>query len=499
MTQRTSFWSRHGSSYTDKTQKQQQQQQTQSPHKFGTAVTDARDSRERIHADKRDDHAHHPPSSSHAPIIAPTAYLQTRLPPNSGSPSSVNAGIAVTTTTTTVAAHSSSFSSSHSSSPSPSPSINPYAGGPLRTMQYAHNRPTSSSSASSHKALADTAAGHNSNSNVSRARGLSVNTMPANIRRSEGSRGYPDPAMSPRQQNQQSQHHEQSPLLPSLPPRYRSSFGASLDDESYLATSFSTQQQHIAYRPITNVRQSATSASSSSLAHMQASAAAATSATKTIMSPSAAAAPTTSTHHYSSGRDSRCEQIVQNFYSKAAHVIAHLRGGRTAAHVIASSRYDQSAEIEGTGSTFSPRMLAASSSGHHGAGGLVLDASSASSSVIDVGNNGRRVNKWFNLNLEDISEVKEEVRLWRHSVVNAHLPLQAPPPTMFIEVCLDVSRIGPTDELQVTDIFGRPWNVDLDIAAPDSHQAHDSAAGTVGAVAISDKANNKNNNSSSSG
>ncbi|KAJ1861741.1 hypothetical protein LPJ57_006467, partial [Coemansia sp. RSA 486] len=234
MTQRTSFWSRHGSSYTAKTQKQQQTQQA--------AVTDSKDTRETTtHVDKRDDHTHHLSSSSHAPIIAPTAYLQTRLPPNSGSPSSVGGGAVA------VAAHSSSFSSSHSSSPSPSPSINPYAGGSLRNMHHASNRPLSSSSKSGHKTLADTIAGNSNSSagsnntsttaatataaNINRARGLSVNTMPANIRRSETGGAYPDLATSLRQR---SQHHQQSPL----PPRYRSSFAGSLEDEPYLAANF---------------------------------------------------------------------------------------------------------------------------------------------------------------------------------------------------------------------------------------------------------------------
>ncbi|KAJ2764510.1 hypothetical protein IWQ56_004460, partial [Coemansia nantahalensis] len=67
-------------------------------------------------------------------------------------------------------------------------------------------------------------------------------------------------------------------------------------------------------------------------------------------------------------------------------------------------------------------------------GSSVLYASSASSSVADVGATGRPVNKWFNLNLEEIGSVREEVKPWRHAAVTRH------PPPMFIEVCLDVSR-----------------------------------------------------------
>ncbi|KAJ1869148.1 hypothetical protein LPJ57_005595, partial [Coemansia sp. RSA 486] len=109
-------------------------------------------------------------------------------------------------------------------------------------MHHASNRPLSSSSKSGHKPLADTLAGSSNSSagsnnasttaataaNMNRPRGLSVNTMPANIRRSETGGAYPDLATSLRQRGQ---HHQQSPL----PPRYRSSFAGSLEDEPYLA------------------------------------------------------------------------------------------------------------------------------------------------------------------------------------------------------------------------------------------------------------------------
>ncbi|KAJ2547392.1 autophagy protein 13, partial [Coemansia sp. RSA 1933] len=95
-------------------------------------------------------------------------------------------------------------------------------------------------------------------------------------------------------------------------------------------------------------------------------------------------------------------------------------------------------------------------------------ASSASSSVADVGATGRRINKWFNMSLEDIADAKEEAKLWRHTVAAIALGQRQPltPPPMVIEVCLDVSAVQPDDELQVADIYGRPWSVDLELAAP---------------------------------
>ncbi|KAJ2083198.1 autophagy protein 13 [Coemansia sp. RSA 988] len=162
------------------------------------------------------------------------------------------------------------------------------------------------------------------------------------------------------------------------------------------------------------------------------------------------------------GRDARCEQIVQNFYSKTAQVIAHLRGYGTAGFRLGS------AEIEGTSATLPPRGIGASTGP---SGSSLMCASSASSSVADLTSNGRRINRWFNLDLEDIAAVKEEVRFWRHAVGSSQLHLRRPPP-MYIEVCLDVSGVLASDELQVTDVFGRPWTVDLDTAAPDSDVVH---------------------------
>ncbi|KAJ2162207.1 autophagy protein 13 [Coemansia sp. RSA 552] len=170
-----------------------------------------------------------------------------------------------------------------------------------------------------------------------------------------------------------------------------------------------------------------------------------------LSSPAAAAA--------NAGRDARCEQIVQNFYSKAAQVIAHLRGC-TMAPTGSSYRAD-AAEAEGASATLPPRIFAASSTGQQGSS--LMYASSTSSSAVDVSASGRRINRWFSLNLEDIGSVKEEAKLWRHAVASSRRP-----PPMFIELSLDVSGVSADDELQVTDIYGRPWTVDLELDEPDA-------------------------------
>ncbi|KAJ2615800.1 autophagy protein 13 [Coemansia sp. RSA 1365] len=168
--------------------------------------------------------------------------------------------------------------------------------------------------------------------------------------------------------------------------------------------------------------------------------------------------PQYSAHTGNAGRDARCEQIVQNFYSKTAQVIAHLRGYGAAGFRLGSG------EIESTSATLPPRGIGASTGP---SGSSLMCASSASSSAADLGSGGRRINRWFNLELEDIAAVKEEARFWRHAVGSSQLYLRRPPP-MYIEVCLDVSGVLASDELQVTDIYGRPWTVDLDIGASDS-------------------------------
>ncbi|KAJ1890657.1 autophagy protein 13 [Kickxella alabastrina] len=269
---------------------------------------------------------------------------------------------------------------------------------------------------------------------------LNVGTMPANIRRSDDARLHTELAPVPQQQP------------PLLPPRYGTTTAtarAGIADESLPLGDqhFSNQQKQ---QTLSRTRRNTdTSSLSSSPLGQQPAAAAATG--------SAAAAAGQNT------RDARCEQIVQNFYSKTAQVIAHLRGGRTSVRFLdSSSRFDHGLELEGA-SAISPRLMAA------GGSNSAMDLSSASSSVVDVGSGGRRINKWFNLDFEDIGEVKEEAKFWRHAAVNSHLPLHAPqPPSMLIEVCLDISGIAVGDELQVTDIFGRPWNVDLEMGVSDN-------------------------------
>ncbi|KAJ2777108.1 autophagy protein 13 [Coemansia interrupta] len=298
MTQRTAFWSRHGSSSSDGRKGSGDQNDG-----IGKGAAQSG------HADNylASNHAH---DAGHN---ASGGGMQPRLPRNSGSPTMAAA---------------SSFSSHYSSSPSPSPSINPFRGVSEASVAASGGR----------------------------ARGATVSTMPANIRRSEGGRQPQQPQPQPPQQR---------------PP---------------------------------------TRSSSVSVAE----------------------------------RDARCEQIVQSFYSKAAQVVGQLRGGAAQG----SRRLGRSSGY-GSGP---------------GASDWALNVSSTSSLQQQQPQHPpdrRRSNRWFNLCLDDLADIRDEASVWRQAVASAY---PAPPP-MFIDVCVDVSRVGDGELLQVTDIFGRAWAVDLDASA----------------------------------
>ncbi|KAJ2520184.1 autophagy protein 13, partial [Coemansia sp. RSA 2049] len=288
----------------------------------------------------------------------------------------------------------SSFASSHSSShsPSPSPSIDPYASA-VRSMLADAARQTADSSVPRLSAGAGAGA-----------------TLPANLRRASRT------------------HSESAPLPPSPLLLEGRAWGGGPVPQQQKAWSRMSQDQP--------------QASVAAVAHAQTSAAAASAPAPVLASSSVAP-------HGS--RDTRCEQIVQNFYAKTAQVIAHLRGG-------------------GNG-------------GDAEAGSSTMYASSASSSVADVGATGRRINKWFSMSLEDVGDAREEAKFWRNAVAatsgtHQHQQQQSQqPPPMIIEVCLDVSGVQPDDELQVADVAGRPWSVDLELAAPSASRPQHLDAG----------------------
>ncbi|KAJ2819846.1 hypothetical protein FBU31_005392, partial [Coemansia sp. 'formosensis'] len=171
----------------------------------------------------------------------------------------------------------SSFSSSYSSSPSPSPSINPYAGSLRSMLQGTHPNQVQTQTPATTKAMCLTG------------------TMPANIRRSGG----PDVSEPPESTSGStpqplSRHYTES-----------SAQGVSHTTD-YSRLQSQPQPQAPSQHRFSQVPKSAQPSGSGS---------------------------------GSGNRDARCEQIIQNFYSKVAQVVAHLRA-YSPAHANSSYRYE---------------------------------------------------------------------------------------------------------------------------------------------------------------
>ncbi|KAJ1974768.1 autophagy protein 13 [Dimargaris xerosporica] len=126
--------------------------------------------------------------------------------------------------------------------------------------------------------------------------------------------------------------------------------------------------------------------------------------------------------HAAPARDSRGEQITQNFFAKFAQIVTQTRQS-----------------------------------------GIVLDPASVGSPALRPQAASVRMNKWFNLELEDREPVRSEVRFWRTAAL-----LSTPPPPLIVEVYLDVSDLRDNQMLVVTDDRLRRWTVDLQASFHDS-------------------------------
>ncbi|KAJ1982336.1 autophagy protein 13 [Dimargaris verticillata] len=126
--------------------------------------------------------------------------------------------------------------------------------------------------------------------------------------------------------------------------------------------------------------------------------------------------------HAAPARDSRGEQITQNFFAKFAQIVTQTRQS-----------------------------------------GSGLDPASVGSPALRPQSTSVRMNKWFNLELEDREPVRSEVRFWRTAAL-----LSTPPPPLIVEVYLDVSDLRDNQMLVVTDDRLRRWTVDLQASFHDS-------------------------------
>ncbi|KIH94228.1 autophagy protein [Sporothrix brasiliensis 5110] len=69
------------------------------------------------------------------------------------------------------------------------------------------------------------------------------------------------------------------------------------------------------------------------------------------------------------------------------------------------------------------------------------------------GGRGRKTNKWFQIETEDIDDFKDELKTWKHCGGFDHRP-----PPMIIETYLDASRLAAGQALVVIDDNGKRWD-----------------------------------------
>ncbi|KAJ9151212.1 Autophagy-related protein 13 [Pleurostoma richardsiae] len=67
---------------------------------------------------------------------------------------------------------------------------------------------------------------------------------------------------------------------------------------------------------------------------------------------------------------------------------------------------------------------------------------------------GRKTNKWFQLDTDDIEDFKDELRTWRTCG-----SFENRPPPMIVETYLDVSRLSSSQTVVIVDENGKRWDV----------------------------------------
>ncbi|EPE04990.1 autophagy protein atg13 [Ophiostoma piceae UAMH 11346] len=73
--------------------------------------------------------------------------------------------------------------------------------------------------------------------------------------------------------------------------------------------------------------------------------------------------------------------------------------------------------------------------------------------TVSGGSRGRKTNKWFQIETDDIDDFKDELKIWKHCGGFDHRP-----PPMIIETYLDASRLSPGQALVVIDENGKRWD-----------------------------------------
>ncbi|EPB89041.1 hypothetical protein HMPREF1544_04164 [Mucor circinelloides 1006PhL] len=121
-------------------------------------------------------------------------------------------------------------------------------------------------------------------------------------------------------------------------------------------------------------------------------------------SPAAPSGPSTSS---TSTRNSKLDQIIQNFYTKTAQIVIQARC--TPTH---DARYGKSTSLKGSTTT-------------------------------------KKMNKWFNIATEDVELLREDLKYWRTMAVQSTEDKEPPP--MILDIYLDTSSLSHNQSLVVAD------------------------------------------------
>ncbi|KAI8645677.1 autophagy-related protein 13-domain-containing protein [Parasitella parasitica] len=136
--------------------------------------------------------------------------------------------------------------------------------------------------------------------------------------------------------------------------------------------------------------------------------------------PAAPSGPSTSS---ASTRNSKLDQIIQNFYTKTAQIVIQAR-----CTPCNDTRYSKTANTKGSSSN-------------------------------------KKMNKWFNIATEDIELLREDLKYWRTMAIQS--TEEKEPPPMILDIYLDTSRLSHNQSLVVADDNLR-WGC-VELTTADAH------------------------------
>ncbi|KYK55159.1 autophagy protein Atg13 [Drechmeria coniospora] len=109
---------------------------------------------------------------------------------------------------------------------------------------------------------------------------------------------------------------------------------------------------------------------------------------------------------------------------------------------------------------------------------LILDARIKVTTTRNA-NGMSKTNKWFQIETDEIDDFRDEFKVWKTCG-----SLENQPPTMIIEVYLDLSLLRESQSLVMIDDDGKRWNVSEQLSASASSTASNSPSGALGSAEV---------------